>query len=69
MLIPHTSLQPQVLDAMIEEYVTRDGAVHGHADASLQTRIDTLRRQLERGLIEIHFDEQDESWTFVQKHR
>jgi uncharacterized protein YheU (UPF0270 family) len=69
MIIPHTQLQPETLTALIEEFVTRDGAVHGHHHTSLEEMIRAVRRQLETGKAEIVYDEETETCTIVVKER
>ncbi len=64
-LIPHHQLRAETLEALIEEFVTRDGAVHGHADTPLAAQIDAVRRQLESGKVVIVFDEASESCTMM----
>ncbi len=64
-IVPHTALGPDVLIALIEEFVTRDGAVHGHADHSASQRVELIRSQLESGLVKIVFDEENETCTIV----
>lgn len=67
LLVPHDQLQPATLAALIEEFVTRDGAVHGHTDTPLPQLIAAVRRQLQSGSIVIVFDEESESCTLVPK--
>jgi uncharacterized protein YheU (UPF0270 family) len=67
MLIPYEELQPETLAAMIEDFVTRQGAVHGHADVSLEQQREAVMSQLRRGVAVIVFDEEDESVTIVTK--
>lgn len=62
MLIPHHMLDPEILQRMLEDFVTRDGTDNGY-DATLEQRVNQLRRQLERGdvLIVFHPDTGDTS--------
>ena len=48
-VIPHEQLDPQILDALIEEFVTRSGAIHGHADVTIDSMTDLVRDQLRKG--------------------
>ena len=64
-LIPHDQLLPETLESLIEEFVTRDGAVHGRADTPLATQIDAVQRQLRSGKVVIVFDEASESCTMM----
>ena len=61
MRIPHTKLSPKALQAVIQEFVTRDGTDH----SSVETRIESVLRQLEAGLVELHFDDQTETCNIV----
>ena len=69
LMIPFDQLDPQTLDALIEEFVTRDGAIHGHADDPLPQKIQTIRRQLKSGDIAIVFDEESESCSIVSNRQ
>jgi uncharacterized protein len=65
MIVPHTLLESATLDALIEDFVTRSGAVHGQTDVPLAEMTGEVRKQLENGAAEIVYDEQQESWTIV----
>jgi uncharacterized protein YheU (UPF0270 family) len=67
MLIPYEELQPETLAGVIEDFVTREGAVHGHADASLQQKREAVMRQLAAGRVVIVFDETEETVSIVTK--
>ena len=54
MLIPYDMLDPDTLQRMLEDFVTRDGTDNGY-DASLEQRVTTLRRQIERRQVVIVF--------------
>jgi uncharacterized protein YheU (UPF0270 family) len=62
-VVPIDRLKPETLQALLEEFVTRDGAVHGHTDASLQAQMEAVRRQLKSGKAVIVFDDEDDSCT------
>ncbi len=65
--VPYDELQPETLDALIEEFVTRHGAVHGHADFSSSEMSAMVLRQLKNGEASIVFDEASESCSIVAK--
>ena len=67
MLVPHDQLDPHTLAKLIEEFVTRDGAIHGHEEASLAERVAAVLEQLRAGTAVIVFDEEDESVSIVVK--
>jgi uncharacterized protein YheU (UPF0270 family) len=54
---------------LIEDFVTRNGAIHGHTDVTLREMAASVRDQLANGGAEILFDEESQSWTIVQKPR
>jgi uncharacterized protein YheU (UPF0270 family) len=64
-VIPHTELDPDVLKALLEEFVTRDGAVQGHHDRTVDERAASLLKQLQSGRVAIIFDEDSETCTIV----
>ena len=61
MRIPHTKLSPEALQAVVQEFVTRDGTDH----SSVEPRIKSVLRQLETGRVELHFDDQTETCNIV----
>lgn len=64
-IVPYQQLHPDTLAALIEEFVTRDGAIHGHTDTPLQQMVQSVHRQLIAGTIVIVFDEDSETCTMV----
>ena len=54
MLIPYQLLEPETLDALLEDFVTRDGTDNGD-DSSLEVRVAQVRRLLERKEVVIVF--------------
>jgi hypothetical protein len=61
MRIPPTLLSPKALRAVVQEIVTRDGTDH----SSVERRIETVLRQLDAGIVELHFDEEAETCNIV----
>ena len=68
-VIPPSELDPQILTALIEDFVTREGAVHGHSDVPMEQMIAAVRQQLQSGIAQIIYDEAEETWTIVAKDR
>lgn len=54
MLIPHELLDTETLQRLLEDFVTRDGTDNGY-EASLEQRVERLRRQIERREVVIVF--------------
>lgn len=61
MRIPHEKLRPATLRAVVEEFVTRDGTDY----SSVEQRVESVLRQLDAGLVGLHFDEQTETCNIV----
>lgn len=67
MIIPHQQLAPATLQALVEEFVTRDGTDYGHAEVDMAQKAQQVIRQLERGAAVILFDTVTESCTIVRR--
>jgi uncharacterized protein YheU (UPF0270 family) len=66
-IIPHQSLEPDTLSAMLEEFVTRDGTDYGEHEADLCLRVRQVRSQLETGKAVIIFDADEETFSIVPR--
>ena len=66
-IVPHDRLEPDVLGALIEEFVTRNGAVHGHTDTPTEQQVAAVLRQLKSGTAVIVFEEASETCTIMPK--
>lgn len=65
MLIPHDQLTPETLQALIEEFINREGTDYGEQEISIKTKVSQVRRQLDDGRIVISYDEHSESCTLL----
>ena len=65
--IPHDALSAETLDAMIQEFVLREGTDYGHEEYSLEEKIVEVRKQLNAGKASIVFDEASESFDLIRK--
>ena len=63
--IPWDALAEDILNALVEEFVTREGTDYGVRDVAHETKIAQVIRQLERGEARILFDPLDSSITIV----
>ncbi|MFI4859781.1 MAG: YheU family protein [Phycisphaerales bacterium JB063] len=61
--IPHDELPPDTLDALIEEFVTRDGTDWTEAYRS----VEQVKKLLDAGRVVITFDEESETCTILRK--
>ena len=66
-IVPHDRLNPDVVGALIEEFVTRNGAVHGHTDTPIEQKVAAVFHQLKSGTAVIVFDDVNDSWTIMAK--
>jgi hypothetical protein len=53
--IPHQRLAADTLQAVIEEYITRDGTDYGDSEVSLQAKVLQAMKKLESGEVKIVF--------------
>lgn len=65
MEIPYQKLEPEILRAVIAEFVTREGTDYGDRVFSLDEKVAAVRRQLEDGSARIVFDTESESCNVV----
>jgi uncharacterized protein len=54
--VPHGALAPDVLRAVIESFVLREGTDYGERELALEDKVMRVRRLLERGEAQILFD-------------
>lgn len=70
-VVPHTELAADVLRAVIESFVLREGTDYGESELPLDQKVARLMRQLESGDAQIVFDPQSESVDIIaaRSHR
>jgi uncharacterized protein len=64
--VPFERLSAEVLRAVIEEFVTREGTEYGLDDVPLATKVEQVHRQLVAGEVKIVFDARSESVDLVR---
>jgi uncharacterized protein YheU (UPF0270 family) len=64
-VVPHGELERDVLRAVIESFVLREGTDYGEQEFSLDQKVGNVMRQLERGEARILFDPDTESVAIV----
>ncbi len=67
--IPADRLSAEVLGAVIEEFILREGTDYGSYEASLENKIDQVRGQLKRGEVLITFDPATENCNLLTRHQ
>ena len=63
--VPHTELSSDLLRAVIESFVLREGTDYGEREFTLEEKVARVVRQLERGEAQIIFDPETESVDVV----
>ncbi len=66
--VPFEMLSAEALDAMLEEFVLREGTDYGHSEHTLPGKIAQVKAQVEAGKIRILYDEATESFDIVRKN-
>jgi uncharacterized protein YheU (UPF0270 family) len=64
--IPYNQLNPEALQGVIEEFVTRDGTDYGEIEVSLETKISQVLGQLKSGKAVIVFDQATETCNILR---
>ncbi len=67
--VPPARLAPETLDALLEEYASRDGTDYGAVELTLAQKTGNLRRQLEGGELHLVYDTESETWDLVDAQR
>jgi hypothetical protein len=63
--VPYSSLKPDTLRALIEEFVTRQGTDYGLRERNLDEKVADVMRQLERKEAKIVFDGKSQTANIV----
>jgi hypothetical protein len=65
-VVPYTELAPDLLHAVIESYVLREGTDYGEKEFSLEDKVAHVIKQLKRGDAQIVFDPETETVSIVK---
>jgi len=63
--VPPQRLQAEVLQALLEDYASRDGTDYGERESTLQEKVERLQHQLRGGELQILHDIDSEQWDLV----
>lgn len=66
-VVPYTELAPELLHAVIESYVLREGTDYGEKEFSLEDKVAHVIKQLKRGDAQIVFDPETETVSIVKR--
>jgi uncharacterized protein YheU (UPF0270 family) len=64
--VPYTELEPELLHAVVQSYVLREGTDYGEKEFSLDAKVSQVIGQLKRGDAKIVFDPNTESVSIVR---
>jgi uncharacterized protein YheU (UPF0270 family) len=65
-MVPYTELSADLLHAVVESYVLREGTDYGAKEFSLEDKVAHVISQLKRGEARIVFDPETESVTIIK---
>jgi uncharacterized protein YheU (UPF0270 family) len=65
--IPLERLPPELLAAIIDEYVCREGTDYGACEVSLETKTQQIKKQISLGDVVITFDQETETCNLLTK--
>ena len=60
-IIPVNKLSPEALQAVIEEFISRDGTDYGEIEVSQEVKFRQVKHELENGLAVLIFDDETET--------
>jgi uncharacterized protein len=66
-VVPYTELAADLLHAVVESFVLREGTDYGEREISLQAKVARVMAQLKNGEAKILFDPESESVTIVSR--
>ena len=65
--IPYDQINPETLQRMIQEFVTRDGADWGDAGCTLEEKVERVLKQLRSKKIKVVFDLTSQTANLVEE--
>jgi uncharacterized protein YheU (UPF0270 family) len=63
--VPPQRLAPETLQAVLEEYASRDGTDYGESELSLEQKVSNLGAQIERGELLLLYEVDGEHWDLM----
>jgi uncharacterized protein YheU (UPF0270 family) len=66
-VVPYTELEPDLLQAVVESFVLREGTDYGEKEVSFEAKVARVIQQLKDGEARILFDPESESVTIVRR--
>lgn len=65
MVIPFSTLSPEALNGLIEEFVSREGTEYGLEEHSLETKVNQVIAALKNGRALIVYDQETETTHII----
>jgi uncharacterized protein len=65
-VVPYTELAADLLHAVVESYVLREGTDYGEKEFSLEEKVGHVISQLKRGEVRIVFDPESETVSIIK---
>jgi len=63
--VPLQRLEADVLQALLEEFASRDGTDYGERELTLEQKVGELRMQLGRGELTLLYETDSEQWDLL----
>lgn len=67
LIIPPEKLEAEVLENILESYITREGTDYGENELNMEQKLRSLRPQVSSGEVVIVYDEDSESLTLMTR--
>ncbi len=64
--IPQSSLSPEALNGLLEEFILREGTDYGNHEYSLEDKKEHILKQLASKKVVIVFDQHEETATIIR---
>lgn len=65
--VPPERVQAEVLEALLEEFASRDGTDYGLQETPLERKVQSLLRQINSGDLQLLFDTDSEEWDLLPR--
>ena len=65
--VPPRRVEQTLLQALLEEFASRDGTDYGESEKSLEAKTAELREQLQSGALCLLYDTAGEDWDLVPR--
>jgi uncharacterized protein YheU (UPF0270 family) len=66
-MVPPERLQADVLQALLEDFASRDGTDYGERECTLVEKVEQLRSQLHTGDLHLLYDADSEQWDLLPR--